>query len=77
MMPVMNGYRGYWTYTKIVLSKTNLGKELKLQDKKGTIKKKIIEFDLEQTPQNDDIINPLMKLYPEIFGNMDVIKIDR
>jgi|GEM_PF-1901714 len=66
---ISSQYKNYWAYTKIVLSKTGLGRELKLLDKKGTIKRKIVEFDLEQTPQSGDILNPLMKLYPEIFAD--------
>lgn len=67
MVPIMSRYKEYWSFTKVVISKTDLGKELETRDKKGTIKKKIVEFNLDHTPQNEDIVNPLMKLYPEIF----------
>lgn len=67
MMPIMSKYRSYWKYTKEVLNKTRLGKELRLMDKNKTIDKKIIEFDLENTSQDKNVIHSLRNLYPEIF----------
>lgn len=67
MMPIMSEYKSYWKYTEEVLNKTGLGKELSLTDKKKTIGRKIIEFDLENIDQDEDVIHSLRNLYPEIF----------
>ncbi|MNK22361.1 hypothetical protein D3C87_406360 [compost metagenome] len=67
MMPIMSNFRSLWSYTKVVLSKTQLGDHLRRVDRAKTIDRKIVEFGLEEIDQDVDSLHLLYCLYPEIF----------
>ncbi|QQD12339.1 DUF6035 family protein [Sphingobacterium sp. UDSM-2020] len=67
MMPIISNNKDLWIYIKDVFEKTRLGDELKRVDKKGTVSRKVIEFDLENIDQNIEAYQFLVKVYPEIF----------
>jgi len=64
---VMSGYKAYWKYIIIVLQKTEIGEIIKKVDKKGTIRKKIKEYDLKQVSCSTETYSALVKIYPEFF----------
>lgn len=67
-VPIMNNYRSYWKFIKLVLDKTFLGEELKYIDKKGTIQRKIKELNLKEIECDSETSNVLLKIYPNIFA---------
>lgn len=67
LIPVLSGFKQFWTYTKTVLAKTGLNDVLTKVDAKGTVQKKILDFELEEVDQDRDFIHILYQLYPEIF----------
>lgn len=65
---IMAGYKDLWKYIIIVLKKTEIGKIVKEKDKKkGTILKKIKEYDLKESSCSIETYSALVKIYPEIF----------
>jgi len=67
MMPILSGYRQYWSYTKTVMKVTGLDRIIAQVDVQGTIHKKIALYQLEDTEQDQDFYHVLYQLYPEIF----------
>ncbi|WP_316848915.1 DUF6035 family protein [Pedobacter agri] len=67
MMPILSKYKTYWKYTKVVLERTTLGEVIKTIDKKKTMEKKILEFNLESQPQDEGFRYTLYELFPEVF----------
>lgn len=64
---LLTRYKEYWKYTRAVLNKTRLGAELKRVDSKGTIKRKIKEFGLQETDCAPEVYSVLIKVHPDIF----------
>ena len=64
---IMSKHDSLWTYIKEVLIQTDIGKEIKRVDAKRTIKRRIKEFDLQESLHNIELYSVLAKTYPEIF----------
>ncbi|WP_333624555.1 DUF6035 family protein [Sphingobacterium siyangense] len=64
---IMAGYKDLWKYIIIVLKKTQIGEIVKEKDKKGTILRKIKEYNLKEISCSIETYSALVKIYPEIF----------
>lgn len=67
LVNIMGRYKEYWGLIKEVIEKTELGETLRKTDKKGTINRKVIEFNLQSESSSNEFFSILMKTYPEIF----------
>lgn len=66
------GFQGrnkeFWYYSKLALVKNGTWDLALAADKKGTIEKKIIEFDLESFGPTEEMTDLLAQLYPQLFS---------
>ncbi|MGV6946963.1 DUF7829 domain-containing protein [Sphingobacterium kyonggiense] len=67
LVNIMSRYKEYWGLIKEVIEKTELGETLRKTDKKGTINRKVLEFNLQSESSSIEFFSILMKTYPEIF----------
>ncbi|MNR45721.1 hypothetical protein D3C85_1646020 [compost metagenome] len=67
MVNLMHRYPDYWKYMVMVLKQTKLGSELKRTDKRGTIARKIKEFDLQEVDCDPVVYSLFTKVHPDIF----------